>query len=524
MSVTKLVWASHSSSRAGDTVGVSSCGSRAQKGRPTAAGSARVSGERVALAEHEVRRATRPELPLQISFGEEIKTEYTWLQEHTRTRKRGRVQQYKFNAKQGRQVRNKVVKAPSTDGANEMGTHCSFANGSAKAFGAFAVKLRDNGDIHHVQALFVNKDDQVVLATILLSQEPSLKNFFLRSSNKSCTSNYPAVARTITEKFFPSKFKPEELSNLSSNINRSLSAWVQDLCSKTLSMERPLKCLRVSKAPVCKPETLKPARVRRAKGRKPGATVSQEHHDQSAFEGAHASPAIQEHATAADLTKVLEKVTKNTVRDVIKEIKPLFKLGTVKKTKNAKQDDGAINKIRDKLDQQAKSLDAAAAAINKFTDKLNNTHEKSDLESGSASENSSEDEKDFEKRCCNFCAVPSSYYFGPVALPPISSVPTPISSVPSHQELMHQQMQVSSASVLGQAQVCPSCRSTFQHPTVSQFSYSFTVPLPSYIGGTIYQTPPHPVTHSHAEKKKKKAHSSKRCIAFERQKKIHEVD
>eukprot|EP00808_Paulinella_micropora_P001911 g61926.t1 len=197
-------------------------------------------------------------------------------------------------------------------------------------------------------------------------------------------------------------------------------------------MDRPLKCLRVSKAPVCQPETLKPARVRRAK-----------HHDQSAFEGAHA---IQEHATAADLTKVLEKVTKNTVRDVIKEIKPLFKLGTVKKTKNAKQDDGAINKIRDKLDQQAKSLDAAAAAINKLTDKLNNTHEKSDLESGSASENSSEDEKDFEKRCCNFCAVPSSYYFGPVALPPISSVPTPISSVPTHQELMHQQMQVTSFS------------------------------------------------------------------------------
>eukprot|EP00808_Paulinella_micropora_P017719 g31954.t1 len=274
-------------------------------------------------------------------------------------------------------MRNKVVKCDqSTDGDNEMGTHCSFANGSAKAFGAFAVKLRDNGDIHHVQALF----------------------------------------------------KLEELSNLSSDINRSLSAWVQDLCSKTPSMDRPLKCLRVSKAPVCQPETLKPSRVRRAKGRKPGATVSQEHNDQSAFEGAHASPAIQEHATAADLTKVLEKVTKNTVRD-----------------------------ISDKLDQQA---DAAAAAINKLTDKLNNTHEKSDLESGSASENSSEDENDIEKRSCNFCAVPSSYYFGPVALPPISSVPTPISSVPTHQELMHQQMQVSPASVLGQAQVCPSCRST----------------------------------------------------------------
>eukprot|EP00808_Paulinella_micropora_P008472 g19471.t1 len=115
-----------------------------------------------------------------------------------------------------------------------------------------------------------------------------------------------------------------------------------------VSMARPLKCLRVSKAPVRQPETLKPARVRRAKGRKPGATVSQEHHDQSAFEGAHASPAIQEHATAADLTKVLEKVTKNTVRDVIKEIKPLFKLGNVKKTKNAKQD-GVINKVSDKL-------------------------------------------------------------------------------------------------------------------------------------------------------------------------------
>eukprot|EP00808_Paulinella_micropora_P032270 g22663.t1 len=70
----------------------------------------------------------------------------------------------------------------------------------------------------------------------------------------------------------------------------------------------------------------------------------------SAFEGAHTSTAIQEHATAADLTKVLEKVTKNTVRDVIKEIKPLFKLGNVKKTKNAKQDDGVINKISDKLD------------------------------------------------------------------------------------------------------------------------------------------------------------------------------
>eukprot|EP00808_Paulinella_micropora_P027677 g78900.t1 len=430
------------------------------------------------------------ELPLQISFGDEIKTEYTWLQEHTRTRKRGRVQRYKFNAKQGRQVRPRLLlfsAAQSTDGDNEMGTHCSFANGSAKAFGAFAVKLRDNGDIHHVQALFVDKDDQVVPA------------------------NYPA-------------FKPEELSNLSSDINRSLSAWVQDLCSKTPSMDRPLKCLQVSKAPVCQPETLKPARVRRAKGRKPGATVSQEHHDQSAFEGAHASPAIQEHATAADLTKVLEKVTKNTVRDVIKEIKPLFKLGNVKKTKNAKQDDGVINKISDKLDQQAKSLDAAAAAINKLTDKLNNTHEKSDLESGSASENSSEDENDFEKRSCNFCAVPSFYYFGPVALPPISSVPTPISSVPTHQELMHQQMQVSPASVLGQAQVCPSCRSTFQHPTVPQFSYSFPVPLPSYSGGTIYQTPPHPVTHGHAEKKKKKAHSSKRCIAFKRQKQIHEVD
>eukprot|EP00808_Paulinella_micropora_P019399 g16760.t1 len=317
------------------------------------------------------------ELPLQISFGEEIKTEYTWLQEHTRTRKRGRVQRYKFNAKQGRQVRPRLLlfsAAQSTDGDNEMGTHCSFANGSAKAFGAFAVKLRDNGDIHHVQALFVDKDDQVVPA------------------------NYPA-------------FKPEELSNLSSDINRSLSAWVQDLCSKTPSMDRPLKCLRVSKAPVCQPETLKPARVRRAKGRKPGATVSQEHHDQSAFEG------------------------------------------NVKKTKNAKQDDGVINKISDKLDQQAKSLDAAAAAINKLTDKLNNTHEKSDLESGSASENSSEDENDFEKRSCNFCAVPSSYYFGPVALPPISSVPTPISSVPTHQELMHQQMQVSPASVLGQAQL-----------------------------------------------------------------------
>eukprot|EP00808_Paulinella_micropora_P022158 g516.t1 len=68
--------------------------------------------------------------------------------------------------------------------------------------------------------------------------------------------------------------------------------------------------------------------------------------------------------------------------------------------------------------------------------------------------------------------VPSSYYFGPVALPHISSVPTPISSVPTHQELMHQQIQVSPASVLGQAQVCPSCRSTFQHPTVSQFAYS----------------------------------------------------
>eukprot|EP00808_Paulinella_micropora_P011936 g41994.t1 len=308
------------------------------------------------------------------------------------------------------------------------------------------------------------------------------------------------------------------------DINRSLSAWVQDLCSKTPSMDRPPKCLRVSKAPVCQPETLKPARVRRAKGRKPGATVSQEHHDQSAFEGAHASPAIQEHATAADLRKALEKVTKNTVRDVIKEIKHLFKLGNVKKTKNAKHVDGVINKISDKLDQQAKSLDAAAAAINKLTDKVNNTHEKSDLESGSASENSSEDENDFEKRSCNFCAVPSSYYFGPVALPPISSVPTPISSVPTHQELMHQQMQVSPASVLGQAQVCPSCRSFFQHPTVPQFSYSFPVPLPSYSGGTIYQTPPHPVTHSHAEKKKKKAHSSKRCIAFKRQKQIHEVD
>eukprot|EP00808_Paulinella_micropora_P030099 g3702.t1 len=338
---------------------------------------------------------------------------------------------------------------PTTTGDNEMGTHCSFANGSAKAFRAFAVKLRDNGDIHHVQALFVDKDDQVVPA------------------------NYPAVARTITEKIFPSKFKPEELSNLSSHINRSLSAWVQDLCSKTPSMDRPLKCLRVSKAPVCQPETLKPARVRRAKGRKPGATVSQEHHDQSAFEG------------------------------------------NVKKTKNAKQDDGVINKISDKLDQQAKSLDAAAAAIKKLTDKLNNTHEKSDLESGSASENSSEDENDFEKRSCNFCAV---------ALPPILSVPTPISSVPTHQELMHQQMQISPASVLGQAQVCPSCRSTFQHPTVPQFSYSFPVPLPSYSGGTIYQTPTHPVTHSHAEKKKKKAHSSKRCIAFTRQKQIHEVD
>eukprot|EP00808_Paulinella_micropora_P023634 g460.t1 len=302
-----------------------------------------------------------------------------------------------------------------------------------------------------------------------------------------------------------------------SSCTRKLSCY---LCSKTQLMDRPLKCLRVSKAPVCQPETLKPARVRRAKERKPGATVSQEHHDQSAFEGAHASPAIQEHATAADLTKVLEKVTKNTVRDVIKEIKPLFKLGTVKKTKNAKQDDGAINKIRDKLDQQAKSLDAAAAAINKLTDKLNNTHEKSDLESGSASENSSEDEKDFEKRCCNFCAVLSSYYFGPVSLPPISSVPTPISSVPTHQELMHQQMQASPASVLGQAQVCPSCRSTFQHPTVPQFSYSFPVPLPSYSGGTIYQTPPHPVTHSHAEKKKKKAYSSKRCIALKGRKKF----
>eukprot|EP00808_Paulinella_micropora_P020969 g67304.t1 len=254
-----------------------------------------------------------------VDFLQEIKAEYTWLQEHTRTRKRGRVQRYKFNAKQGRQVRPKLLlfsAAQSTDGDNEMGTHCSFANGSAKAFGAFAVKLRDNGDIHYVQALFLNKDDQVVPA------------------------NYPAVARTITEKNFPSKFKPEEPSNLSSDINRSLSAWVQDLCSKTPSMNRPLKCLRVSKAPVCQPETLKPARVRRAKGRKPGATVLQEHHDQSAFEG------------------------------------------TVKKTKNAKQDDGAINKIRDKLDQQAKSLDAAAAAINKLTDKLNNTHEKSVLDSG----------------------------------------------------------------------------------------------------------------------------------------------
>eukprot|EP00808_Paulinella_micropora_P021980 g28943.t1 len=342
------------------------------------------------------------ELPLQISFGEEIKTEYTWLQEHTRTRKRGRVQRYKFNAKQGRQVRPRLLlfsAAQSTDGDNEMGTHCSFTNGSAKAFGAFAVKLQDNGDIHHVQALFVDKDDQVVPA------------------------NYPAVARTITETFFPSKFKPEELSNLSSDINRSLSAWVQDLCSKTPSMDRPLKCLRVSKAPVCQPETLKPARVRRAKGRKPGATVSQEHHDQSAFEGARASPAIQEHATAADLTKVLEKVTKNTVRDVIKEMKPLFKLGNVKKTKNAKQDDGVINKISDKLEQ---------------TQIPNQTF------------HVSEDENDFEKRSCNFCAVPSSYYFGPVALPPISSVPTPISSVPTHQELMHQQMQVSPTSVLGQ--------------------------------------------------------------------------
>eukprot|EP00808_Paulinella_micropora_P026697 g73559.t1 len=98
---------------------------------------------------------------------------------------------------------------PTTIGDNEMGTHCSFANGSAKAFGAFAVKLRDNGDIHHVQALFVNKDYQVVPA------------------------NYPAVARIITENFFPSKFKPEEPSNLSTDINRSLSAWeyswVQDL-------------------------------------------------------------------------------------------------------------------------------------------------------------------------------------------------------------------------------------------------------------------------------------------------------
>eukprot|EP00808_Paulinella_micropora_P006699 g65328.t1 len=186
-------------------------------------------------------------------------------------------------------------------------------------------------------------------------------------------------------------------------------------------------------------------------------------------QGKKACPAIQEHATAADLTKVLEKVTKNTVRDVIKEIKPLFNLGTVKKTKNAKQDDGAINKIRDKLDQQAKSLDAAVAAINKFTDKLNNTHEKSDLESGSASENSSEDEKDFEKRCCNFCAVPSSYYFGPVALPPISSVPTPISSVPTHQELMHQQMQVSPASVLGQAQFISTI--TFGHDGVLTLEY-----------------------------------------------------
>eukprot|EP00808_Paulinella_micropora_P001912 g61927.t1 len=109
---------------------------------------------------------------------------------------------------QGRQVRLRLLvssAAQSTDGDNEMGTYCSFANGSAKAFGAFAVKLRDNGDIHHVQALFVNKDYQVVPA------------------------NNPAVARTITEKNFPSKFKPEELSNLSSDINRSLSACVQDL-------------------------------------------------------------------------------------------------------------------------------------------------------------------------------------------------------------------------------------------------------------------------------------------------------
>eukprot|EP00808_Paulinella_micropora_P022156 g514.t1 len=125
-----------------------------------------------------------------------------------RTRKRGRVQRYKFNAKQGRQVRPRLLlfsASQSTDGYNEMLTHCSFENGSAKDFGAFAVKLRDTRDIHHVQALFVNKDDQVVPA------------------------NYPAVARTITEKIFPSKFKPEELSNLSSDINSSLSAWVQDL-------------------------------------------------------------------------------------------------------------------------------------------------------------------------------------------------------------------------------------------------------------------------------------------------------
>eukprot|EP00808_Paulinella_micropora_P014790 g52102.t1 len=398
------------------------------------------------------------ELSLQISFGEEIKTEYTWLQEHTRTRKRGRVQRYKFNAKQGRQVRPRLLlfsAAQSTDGDNEMGTHYSFANGSAKAFGAFAVKLRDNGDVHHVQALFVDKDDHVVPA------------------------NYPARHQPFLICMGARLMFENTIDGPATEVSSSFEG---------------------ARLPTRDPQASTP------------------------FEGAHASPAIQEHATEADLTKVLEKVTKNTVRDVIKEIKPLFKLGNVKKTKNAKQDDGVINKISDKLDQQAKSLDAAAAAINKLTDKLNNTHEKSDLESGSASENSSEDENDFEKRNCNFCAVPSSYYFGPVALPPISSVPTPISSVPTHQELMHQQMQVSPASVLGQAQVCPSCRSTFQHPTVPQFSYSFPVPLPSYSGGTIYQTPPHPVTHSHAEKKKKKAHSSKRCIAFKRQKQIHEVD